>query len=419
MLLWSTEDPDIPSGTILPVYIRSNIDQVWVVGIPEAYRQADTNIDKFEIPLPQLELVGNKKAAQKRAEDFSGYALTYAETLQDGLPIREEPDNGARRVYRLKVGQIIKVLDQVKGNPAISTTGDPLPGDWYQVLTEDGSTGYCFSYRLRFFEHAGGVLALIPVEEQAEPEDPALERVLAQSWFPESYGAMVSSGRIDTVELARLWRFFPGQDAGIARIYTAAVDQTFSYTRIRTDGERSWRFEGTSLHMSLQSDTTLLVQYPGEGGAMRSQFFVTLPADPEDIIVQETERRETLFQNIYTQGPVFTSTNYGTLSFSGDGRFTWTGNSLLSPHIIPATVLGNGAIDMRLFLDPALVSPYTGAFSLILDGVGGPGTVVSFMYTLDAQGFRIEHVPEEYVAGVTVTRRTASPTVIYFYRTNR
>jgi hypothetical protein len=28
MLLWSTEDPDIPSGTVLPVYIRSNIDHV-------------------------------------------------------------------------------------------------------------------------------------------------------------------------------------------------------------------------------------------------------------------------------------------------------------------------------------------------------------------------------------------------------
>jgi hypothetical protein len=38
VLLWSTDDPLIPSGTVLPVYMRSNIDQVWVVGIPEEYR---------------------------------------------------------------------------------------------------------------------------------------------------------------------------------------------------------------------------------------------------------------------------------------------------------------------------------------------------------------------------------------------
>ncbi|MDR2103355.1 MAG: SH3 domain-containing protein, partial [Treponema sp.] len=106
--------------------------------------------------------MGRGKAARQRAADFAPLALTYAETLQDGLPIREEPDNGARRVYRLKIGQIIKILAKVPGNPAISTTGDPLPGDWYQVLTEDGSTGYCFSYRLRLFEHTGGPLAALP-----------------------------------------------------------------------------------------------------------------------------------------------------------------------------------------------------------------------------------------------------------------
>jgi hypothetical protein len=74
---------------------------------------------------------------------------------------------------------------------------------------------------------------------------------------------------------------------------------------------------------------------------------------------------------------------------------------------------------MRIFLDPSLVSPYTGAFSLSFDGVGGPGVMVNFMYTLDAQGFRIEYVPAENIAGVTVNRRAASPTVIYFFRTGR
>jgi hypothetical protein len=142
VLLWSTEDPPIPSGTVLPVYIRSNIDQVWVAGIPEVYRNGKKGIDKMEIPLSQLELVGGKGKARKWAEVFSPYALTYAENLQDGLPIRENPDNSARRIYRLRTGEIIKVLAQVEGNPAISASGDPLPGEWYRVLTEDGTTGY-------------------------------------------------------------------------------------------------------------------------------------------------------------------------------------------------------------------------------------------------------------------------------------
>jgi hypothetical protein len=35
---------------------------------------------------------------------------------------------------------------------------------------------------------------------------------------------------------------------------------------------------------------------------------------------------------------------------------------------------------------------------------------------MDDQGFRIEYAPPENLEGVTVTRRAASPTVIYFQR---
>jgi hypothetical protein len=417
MLLWSIEEPAIPAGTILPVYIRSNIDHVWVVGIPEQYRIRG-GIDKFEVPLAQLELVGGKRAARERAAAFAEYALTYAETLQDGLPIRESTDNSSRRVYRLKMGQIIKILARVEGTPAISTTGDPLPGDWYLVLTEDGISGYCFSYRLRLFEHIGGVLALNTEIEEAEQEDKDLERVLSLTWSPESYGAMVSSGRIDTEELAKRWRFLPGRDDGIARIYLPNLDRTFSYTRIRAVGNRAWQFEGTPLRMSLRSDTTLYVQYTEDNGASRSLVFIALTTDVDDLIIQETERRNALFRVIYNQGPVFSSANYGTLSFSPDGTFTWTNYNLLTPQVIPARVLGSGFIDMRLFIASSVTSPYQGGFSLNFNGIGGPGVTVDFMYTIDDQGFRIEYVPPENINAVTIIRRAASPTVIYFHRTD-
>ena len=81
LLLWSAEDPPVPSGTVLPVYIRSNIDHVWVVGIPREFRVDGSNRDKFEIPLAKLELAGSRKRAMERAEAFAPYALSYAETL--------------------------------------------------------------------------------------------------------------------------------------------------------------------------------------------------------------------------------------------------------------------------------------------------------------------------------------------------
>ena len=418
MLLWSSEEPPIPSGTILPVHIRSNIDQVWVVGIPEIYRSGKKGIDKMEIPLAQFELAGSKGKARKRAEEFSRFAQSYAETLQDGLPIRENADNSARRVYRLRSGEIIKILAEVEGNPAISAAGDPLPGVWYQVLTEDGSRGYCFSYRLRLFEHHGGPLAAGPAG-QTKPEetaDPELESLLTKTWSPESYGTMVNNRRIDLEDLARRWRFDPGQDTGIAHIYLPGVDQTFSYTAIRPAGSRTWRFEGSSLQMNLRSGTTLAVQYTETGGAQRTLLFTALPIEVEDLIIQESARRDNLFLNIYGQGPAFTSNNYGVLRFTEAGGFTWTGFTLLVPQVIPLDLPGSGTIDMNLFLSPSLQDRYNGAFTLRFYRPGGEAFPIRFMYTLDSQGFRLEYVPEASMEGLVVSRRAPSPMVLYFFK---
>jgi hypothetical protein len=416
VLLWSAGNPAIPSGTVLPVYIRSNIEQVWVVGVPEAYRDGKDGMDKTEIPLPRFELVGSRGAAMKRAAAFAPLALTYAETLQDGLPIRESPDNGARRVYRLRAGELVKILAPAEGSVAVSAGGDPLPGSWYKVMAEDGSTGYCFSYRLKLFEHQGGPLQAAPAEE-AVTEDPDLDALLAKVWSPESYGAMVSSRRLDLEELSKKWRFDPGQETGTARICLPDLDRSFTYTKILGTGGRSWRFEGTSLLMSLRRDTVLSVQFTEEGGALRSFVFVALPVDIDDLVTQETNRREALFGRIFSEGPSYISSNYGTLVFAEDGGFTWSGSILLIPRVIPAAALGSGGVAMDLFLHQDLESRYDGAFTLRFDGVNGGRVPVRFMYSLDSQGFRLEYVPDTGMDGNTVVRRASSPMVLYFYRT--
>ena len=412
ILLWSTDEPPIPSGTIMPVYIKSSIDKVWVVGIPDEYREHSSRAYKIEIPLSQFELAGNKKKAEKRAAEFAQYARVYAENLQDGLPIRDNPDNGARRVYRLRAGEIIKILSPSSGNPPISASGDPLPGEWYRVLTEAGSIGYCFSYRLKLFEHYGGQLSALPALTE-EIEDPDLDLVLSKTWSPESYSAMINNRRINLEELSRHWRFDPGQDTGIAHIYLPRLERTFSYTRIRPDGPQAWLFEDTGLQMSLRSETSLAVQFVEDNGVMRSLLFVCLPADVNDLILQETARRDSLYDVIFTQGPVFTSNNYGTISFLKDNEFTWNGYSLLVPHIISSAAAGKGTVSMDIFLSSSLSERYNGAFSLYFSGEAEP---VRFLYVLDSQGFRLEYIPPSSLDELTVYRRANSPTMLYFFK---
>jgi len=171
--------------------------------------------------------------------------------------------------------------------------------------------------------------------------------------------------------------------------------------------------------MNLRSDTTLAVQFTESSGFLRTILFVALSSKVDDIILQESTRREALFRSIYEQGPVYVSNNYGTLTFQEDGRFTWTGNMLLAPQVIPASALGTGSLDMRLFLAGALSDRYAGAFTLRFDGIGGTRVNVDFMYSLDTQGFRIEYVPQTSLDGITVVRRASSPLVIYFFKTER
>jgi len=171
--------------------------------------------------------------------------------------------------------------------------------------------------------------------------------------------------------------------------------------------------------MNLRSENTLVVQFNEPGGILRTIPFVALPSRVDDIIHQETVRREAQFRNIFQHGPVFTSNNFGTLTFQADGRFTWTGNMLLVPQVIPASALGSGTVGMRLFLSNPMTQHYSGAFTMTFDGVGGARFPVNFMYTLDAHGLRIEHAPQASMDGLTVARRASSPLIIYFFRTER
>ncbi|MCL2266659.1 MAG: SH3 domain-containing protein, partial [Treponema sp.] len=260
VLLWSIEDPQIESGTVLPVFVRSNIEKRWVVGLPES-DTANKNY-KFEISLYHLEFAGNKKQAQQRSEEFAPYARLYAENLQDRLPVREHPDNGSRYVYRLRLGEIIKILEFVEeGVDPIGTTGDPLEGEWYKVMTSDGVIGYCFSYRLRIFDE--------------------------NNWY-----------------------------AGIE--YTAQAD--------------------------------LLAEIENS---------LPVPESAQSI----ASRRENQYMNVYYQGPVYSSSNYGRLTLATTGAFTWTGFELLVPHIIPSDSNGTGLIRTTLGISADLSKEYDGVFT--------------------------------------------------------
>lgn len=412
VLLWSTESPYIVSGTVLPVYMRSNINRVWVVGVPQEFRNGGPA--RIEVPFAHLEMVGARRSnAIAFAENFSTYALVYAENLHPGLPIRNAPNNSATTVYRMLVGEIIKVLDRAEGIMPIGATGQPLPGEWFRVLAIDGTVGYSFSNRLRLFENHGGSLDDSFFADTFQ--DPALDAVMATVWSPELYAQMISTSRVDINQLENRWGFDPGRDTGIARISLPGLDLSFSYARILPDGENAWIFDGTSLSMSLRTSTNLTVQFTESTGDMRTLQFVALPARIDDLIAQERNRRASSFAQIYNHGPVFTSGNYGTIALSPSGEFSWTGFDRLVPSLIPPEAAETGRVEKDLFLTPFFENLYSGAFTFHFQNGSGAEIPVRFMYTLDEYGLRLEAVPDFALDNVTVSRRAAAPVVMFFF----
>ncbi|MDR1230143.1 MAG: SH3 domain-containing protein [Spirochaetaceae bacterium] len=439
LLLWSDEERGIPSGTVMPVYIKSNIEKTWIVEVPREFVKAGERAVKFEIPLSELDLVGSKGAAEKRALEFGRYALAYAETLQDGLPIREAPDNGARRVYRLRQGEILKILAVAEGVPAISATGDPLPGDWFHVLTEDGTRGYCFSYRLRLFEHTPGML-ITASGDAGNERDAELDKVLTNKWVSEAYSAMVAERKLNLEALSKKWGFSMGEDAGIAHVYAPSnaaaagrsgernrpdINVTFPYTEIRRLGSHDWQLADADgngvLLIGLLSDTRLSVQYNTAAGLPLTLFFTTLSTPLDDLIVQETVRRDDLWESLLSHGRTWRSAYYGRINLEPNKNITWSGFDRLVPQFISNLALPSGRVALSLFLDPALGLGYDGAFTINLNNIGGGTTQVHFLYTVEEgsaaneYGLRLEFVPWDNIEDVTVRRRTPSPTILYFY----
>ena len=126
VVLWNNPEQEIKSGDVLPVYIKSNISHVYIAG---KNLNLNENEQKIEIPLWQLTEPVKKNKLSSVKEKYQENARTYANVKTDGLPCRAEPVNTAKQVYRLRKGEIIKILYKGNGQSPM-TGGKPLPGEW-------------------------------------------------------------------------------------------------------------------------------------------------------------------------------------------------------------------------------------------------------------------------------------------------
>lgn len=422
VLLWSNSEHEIADGTLLKVHIKSNISQVYVVSIPGSK-------EKFEIPLWQATEPESKSKALKQQKRFSEFEHTYATVKLDGLPVRADAINTSKQVYRLREGEIIRCLYRGSGAAVTNGKGN-MEGEWLRVLTETGTFGWCFSHNLAIFKAEGFDVASANEKSSIKMDDlkgtvngdtAIIRSLIEKRWYPESFASMIKVGRIDVNRMNPSFGFTFGINieensdsvyAGTAVLNTENAGGNWTYTDITKKAEKEYEFKGANLKMSIRGagSDTMILQY-SEKGRPKQETLVALTEDIESLIEKELARRQTELKRIASAGPVFKSSNYGTIKFNNENSVTWSNYKLLQPSIISSKALGSVTVTLDYFIANSLKSSYDGVITMHFTGMEDG---VNFLYKLTDTGLRLEDASKAPVKDGVVTSRSASPMILFF-----
>lgn len=410
VVLWNLPEQNINSGDVLPVYIKSNISHVYIAGKNADLKEND---EKIEIQLWQLTEPVKKSKIQSVAQKYAENARTYAFVKTDGLPCRAEPVNTAKQVYRFRQGEIIKILFEGKGQSPM-TGGNPLPGEWYKILTDDGTTGWCFSYNLDLFETDDAGLRIGAENVLTEIEkDAAFEKIAANVWYPDYFRALIDSGDIDLARIHPSYKFAIDEENKKVSLNTQRIHESWNYEDYVKVGDREYRLKNIPLNIIYRNDDYIVLRYTDVTGKPEDLNFVTIKDDLNKIISNEKQRRSEELLNLWYRGP-YSSQNYGKLSFTEDGLFRWTGFKLLVPSVIPAGAKNNGSAAVKYSLSKSLKKDYDGIITFTFEGASED---VNFLYKLEDGGLKLEDTIGATFRGNQIVSRGVSPVIVYFKRT--
>ncbi len=254
LVLWTAPEGRLPAGSVVPVYIKSNINHVYVVGSIDAK-------SKVELPLWQVEVFPSRKKASQEAAKYAKVASLYLVALRDGLPVRVTPtNNGTDRAYRLREGESVKILALAKGDEVRS--GDAiLAGDWYYVLAGDGTRGYVYSNTMRLFDESKESGAA-PLVAAASSSSVKVDLFFSRQWRPAYFQEMNDSGRPDLDLFSARYGLFVDAIRRQVRLELPAASQVFRYDSI-TDEGGSFLFEGTTFRVKFLSERRLIADWTG------------------------------------------------------------------------------------------------------------------------------------------------------------
>ncbi len=425
MVVWSIPGTSARAGSIVPVYLRSNISKSYLIGLPDDQRT------KMEVPFAYIEFYRSRNAAGARAKEYAEFAPLYMIAGRDGLPIRDRPSVSARRVYRLRLGETVKVLARAQGE-AVFTGGSALPGEWYQVQAQDGTRGYVFSNTMTLYSEEKGGRAPV-MAGTSVPNSALLDLLYAKPWRPAYYQIALDDDTVDPDLFSLQFGLFADAKNSQIRISLPGYSNVYKFKSVSSAGD--WlQFEGSPLRIRFESEGSIIAEWQGidpvlpeEGWAngMSAARFIRIDSSIESVRAADDARRTAELKSFFarweqkTQSHLrqvsFMSEKAGILTIDSRGMFEWSHFDQLPAGFAPEQTGDSiqGIIRFGLHLGESLSSAWTGGFSLIV-GDTDKSSRYDYVYRVEGDQLVVARAGDISLRGVTEdVKRGLGPISLY------
>lgn len=406
VVLWPPEGSALGYCAVVPVHFKSNITRTYAVGVPGSSA-------KEELDLWRIELYKSKPKAKSAALGYGDLAPVLGLATRDGLLLRTKPANTADQIFRLKLGQPVKLLRKEVG-AAVETGGEKLAGDWYLALADDGTLGYVFSNQLLLWN-----TKTEPKPELAKSKSGTSASVAAlfdTVWRPDYFDSMIASGLLDLAMYQPRFGIFADPLRKVIRVERPDFSQVYRYESIEDGDDGSFVLVPTGASFRFTAAGSLsftppeadippevLAKIREEQGeqAIMSYEFIHHKNDVQAVVAAEERKRLSRLSAFVDNGERFESEQFGVFIVTRSARFTWAAYGALTPLPIPEGAGETGLISMDLFLSPELAMIWNGAFTLRFDE--GRRPAVSFAYRFDGAKLVLAYLPPDTMKAAVVS----------------
>ena len=385
VVLWGDGRQLVPSGIVIEVMQDSEIEKVFRFRLPGGDNQAPL----ISIPRWRVRDFVDSQEAYNFSTKYKSFSNMYGYASRQGLPLRATESATANILYKLKEGQLVKIIDRSTEPVKIGN----FENYWYLVLTEDGIEGYSYGEYLPVFESSGDPIAEVADLRSA---DPVLQRILSTVWRPEYYLKMIQSNRFDLNKFSIIYGLFPDPVAQQFELIAEAETYTFPYTAMERVKENTYVLrllnvenseESTPVRIKITPQERVAVSYVSDGRLV-TKVFVDLEGKVSEIIAQERRRRDFLFDEFFRRSKILSSNGYGQIILNENRKFMWTGYQKLVPSLLPRELIGDGEIDFKFSISNDLAQLYDGSLTFkFFNGSKAP-VELTVLFVFDEKGVR-------------------------------